>query len=59
MKKIEDFQNEICAIPPKRIYVTFKIDVFYIENIRSNDLLDLKDYDSKQKRFQIYISDKK
>ena len=38
------FINEIFSKPTKRNYSTNKTDVYYIDNIWSLDILDLKDY---------------
>ena len=43
-KNIKIFINEIYSKPPKKNYVTNKTDVYYIDDIWSLDILDLKDY---------------
>ena len=49
-KNIKIFINEIYSKPPKKNYVTNKIDVHYIEDIWSLDIPDFKDYGPKNKR---------
>ena len=41
-KNIKIFINEIYSKPPKRNYATNKTDVFFIDDIWSLDILDLK-----------------
>ena len=43
-KNIKTFINEIHSKPPKKNYDTNKTNVYYIDNIWSLDILDLKDY---------------
>ena len=43
-KNIKIFINEIYSKPPKKNYITNKTDVYYIDDIWSLDILDLKDY---------------
>ena len=43
-KNIKIFINEIFSKPPKKYYATNKTDVYYIDDIWSLDILDLKDY---------------
>ena len=43
-KNIKIFINEIYSKPPKKYYPTNKTDVYYIDDIWSLDILDLKDY---------------
>ena len=54
-KNIKIFINEIYSKPPKKNYVTNKTDVYYIDDIWSSDILDLKDYDPKKNRGFIYV----
>ena len=42
-KNIKIFINEIYSKPPKKNYITNKTDVYYIDDIWSLDILDLKD----------------
>ena len=49
-KSIEIFIDEIYSKPPKQKYSTNKTDVFYIDNVRSSDILDLKDYGPENNR---------
>ena len=43
-KNIKRFINEIYSKPPKKNYATNKTDVYYIDDVWSLDILDLKDY---------------
>ena len=43
-KNIKIFINEIYSKPPKKNYPTIKTDIYYIDDIWSSDILDLKDY---------------
>ena len=43
-KNIKIFINKISSKPPKKYYPTNKTDVYYIDDIWSFDILDLKDY---------------
>ena len=54
-KIIKVFINEIYSKPPKKNYSTNKIDVYYIDDICSLDILDLKDYDPKNNRGYRYV----
>ena len=54
-KNIKIFINEIYSKPPKKNYVTNKTDVYYIDDIWSLDILDLKDYGSENNRGYRYI----
>ena len=52
---IKIFINEIYSKPPKRNYNTNKTDVYYIDDICSLDILDLKDYGPKNNRGYRYV----
>ena len=54
-KKIKIFINEIYSKPPKKNYATNKTDVYYIDDIWSLDILDLKDYGPKNNRGYRYV----
>ena len=54
-KNIKIFINEIYSKPPKRNYVTNKTDVYYIDDIWSLDILDLKDYGLENNRGYRYV----
>ena len=54
-KNIKIFINEIYSKPPKRNYVTNKTDVYYIDDIWSLDILDLKDYGPENNRNYRYV----
>ena len=43
-KNIKVFINEIYSKQPKKNYATNKTDVYYIDDVWSLDILDLKDY---------------
>ena len=49
-ENIKIFINEIYSKPPKRNCPTNKTDVYHIDDIRSLDILDLKDYRPKNNR---------
>ena len=49
-KKRKTFVNEVYSKGPKKNYATNKTDVFYIDNIWSLDILDLKDYGPENNR---------
>ena len=49
------FINEIYSKPPKKNYDTNKTDVYYIDDIWSLDILDLKDYGSENNRGYRYV----
>ena len=49
------FINEIYSKPPKRNYITNKTDVYYIDDIWSLDILDLKDYGPENNRGYRYV----
>ena len=60
-KNIEIFINEIYSKPPKKYYPTNKTDVYYIDDIWSLDILDLKDYgpeNNREYRYVLVIIDK-
>ena len=54
-KNINLFINEIYSKPPKKNYITNKTDVYYIDDILSLDILDLKDYGSENNRGYRYV----
>ena len=54
-KNIKRFINEIYSKPPKKNYITNKTDVYYIDDIWSLDILDLKDYGLKNNRGYRYV----
>ena len=54
-KIIKIFINEIYSKPPKKNYITNKTDVYYIDNIWSLDILDLKDYGPENNRGYRYV----
>ena len=54
-KNIKIFINEIYSKPPKKNYATNKTDVYYIDDIWSLDILDLKDYGSENNRKYRYV----
>ena len=54
-KNIKIFITEIYSKPPKRNYNTNKTDVYHIDDIWSFDILDLKDYGSKNNRGYRYV----
>ena len=59
-KNIKIFINEIYSKLPKRNYTTNKTDVYFIDDIWSLDILDLKDYgpeNNKNYRFVLVIID--
>ena len=49
------FIIEIYSKPPKKNYATNKTDVYHIDDIWGLDILDLKDYDPKNKRGYRYV----
>ena len=49
-KNIKIFINEIYSKPPKKYYATNKTDVYFIDDIWSLDILDLKDYGPENNR---------
>ena len=54
-KNIKIFINEIYSKGPKRYYATNKTNVYYIDDIWSLDILDLKDYGPKNNRGYRYV----
>ena len=54
-KNIRIFINEIYSKPPKKNFVTNKTDVYYIDDIWSLDILDLKDYGPGNNRGYRYV----
>ena len=54
-KNIKIFRNEIYSKPPKRNYATNKTDVYFIDDIWSLDILDLKDYGPENNRGYRYV----
>ena len=59
-RNIKNFINETYSKSPKRNYATNKTDVYYIDEIWSLDILDLKDYgpeNNRGYRFVLLIRD--
>ena len=54
-KNIKIFINEIYSKPQKKYYATNKTDVYFIDDIWSLDILDLKDYGSENNRGYRYV----
>ena len=54
-KNIKIFINEIYSKPPKKNYITNKTNVYYIDDIWSLDILDLKDYSPENNRGYRYV----
>ena len=54
-KNIKIFINEIHSKPPKKYYATNKTNVYYIDDIWSLDILDLKDYGPENNRGYRYV----
>ena len=54
-KNIKIFINEIYSKPPKKYYATNKTNVYYIDDIWSLDILDLKDYGPENNRGYRYV----
>ena len=54
-KNIKIFIDEIYSKAPKKNYATNKTDVYYIDDIWSLDILDLKDYDPENNRGYRYV----
>ena len=54
-KNIKVFINEIYSKPPRKYYPTNKTDVYYIDDIWSLDILDLKDYGPENNRGYRYV----
>ena len=54
-KNIKIFINEIYSKAPKKYYATNKTDVYFIDDIWSLDILDLKDYGPENNRGYRYV----
>ena len=54
-KNIRIFINELFSKGPKKNYITNKTDVYYIDDIWSLDILDLKNYGPKNNRRYRYV----
>ena len=54
-KNIKIFINEIYSKPPKKYYITNKTDIYYIDDIWSLDILDLKDNGPENNRGYRYV----
>ena len=54
-KNIKIFINEIYSKGPKRNYATNKTDVYFIDDIWSLDILDLRDYGPENNRGYRYV----
>ena len=54
-KNFKIFINEIYSKPPKKNYITNKPNVYYIDDIWSLDILDLKDYGPENNRGCRYV----
>ena len=54
-KNIKIFINEFYSKPPRKYYPTNKTDVYFIDDIWSLDILDLKDYGPKNNRGYRYV----
>ena len=54
-KNIKIFINEIYSKPPRKYYPTNKTDVYFIDDIWSLDILDLKDYGTNNNRGYRYV----
>ena len=54
-KNIKIFINEIYSKPAKENYITNSTDVYYIDDIWSLDILDLKDYGPENNRGYGYV----
>ena len=54
-KNIKIFINEIYSKPPRKYYPANKTDVYYIDDIWSLDILDLKDYGTENNRGYRYV----
>ena len=54
-ENIKKFFNEIYSKGPKKYYPANKTDVYYIDNIWSLDILDLKGYGPKNNRGYRYV----
>ena len=54
-KNLKIFINEIYSKPPKKNCATNKTDVYYIDDIWSLDILDLKDYGPENNENYRYV----
>ena len=54
-KNINIFIKKIYSKPPKKNYATNKTDVYHIDDIRSLDILDLKDHGPENNRGYRYV----
>ena len=54
-KNIKKFINETFSKTPTKYYPTKKTDVYYIDDIWSLDILDLKDYGPENNRGYRYV----
>ena len=54
-KNFKIFINEIYSKPTRKNYITNKTDVYYIDDIWSLDILDLKDYGPENNRGYRYV----
>ena len=54
-KNIKKFINEIYSKGPKKYYATNKTNVYYIDDICSLDILDLKDYGPENNRGYTFV----
>ena len=54
-KQIEIFIIETNTKPPKKYYATNKTNVFYIDNVWSLDILDLKDHGAENNKSYRYV----
>ena len=54
-KNIKTFINEIYSRGPRKNYPTNKTNVFYIDNIWSLEILDLKDYGTENNGGHRYV----
>ena len=54
-KNFKIFINEIYSKPPKKNYITNKTDFYFIDDIWSLDILDLKDYGPENIRGYRYV----
>ena len=54
-KNIKIYINGIYSKPPKKYYATNKTKVYYIDDIWSSDILDLKDYGTENNKGYRYV----
>ena len=54
-KSIKIFINEIYSKPPRKKYITNKTDEFFIDDIWSKDILDLKHHGPENSRGFRYV----